>query len=311
MHSHNSRRSFRRIGALLVAALLVPVLVSVAPAGAQTGATPVGYVDMARAADGGISVAGWTYDPDAPAQSNWVHVYVDGAFVAELGANRLRQDVNDAFGISGRHGFGAVVAGGPGDEVCIYGLGTDTAGRYDAANALLSMGCIVVSGSSPSPAPPPPQPAPSPPPVAAAAPPLGYVDSVESNTIGGLRMTGWAYDPDRTLAEVAIDVYVDDVLAASTVTDRSRPDVNATVGISGAHGFRVDVPLSLGQHVLCAVARGVNRSDLADGVDGPLPVLAGSNPGADCYQVIFYPPECESETDKGDAALLACIDEVT
>lgn len=145
----------------------------------------------------------------------------------------------------------------------------------------------------------------------AATPPLGFVDSIDSNLIGGLRIAGWAYDPDRALTSLDVAIYLDDVLVDTVSTDRARPDVNAALGITGAHGFRYDLALDLGQHVICVEALGVDSSGNPDGVDGPVLVLDGQDSATECRGVIFYPPECESETGKGDAALLACIDEVT
>lgn len=314
--SSNHRR-IRLTPVIVAVALLGSLFVFAAPSSAESPTRPVGYVDVARLVDGGIEVAGWTYDADASGSSNWVHVYVDGVFVAELGANRGRADVNAAFGIAGRHGFGGVVAGGPGDEVCVFGLGVDGAGRYDGGNALLSRGCTVMSGTStgpaptpaPAPAPPPPSPT-TPPPVAAAAPPIGFVDSIASNLIGGLRVAGWAYDPDRPLASIEVSIYLDGDLAGTDTTDRQRADVNAAVGINGAHGFSYDLALDLGAHTICVEATGVNGSNSPDGVDGPLPVLYSSGETAQCHNVIFYPPACEKFVDDGDAALLACIEDL-
>lgn len=69
---------------------------------------PIGYFDGIDANFGGMW--GWTYDPDAPAFSNNVEVYVDGPIgtgqlVATLTADVPRSDVNAAAGISGSHGF--------------------------------------------------------------------------------------------------------------------------------------------------------------------------------------------------------------
>ncbi|MEO0339129.1 MAG: hypothetical protein AAF242_07930, partial [Bacteroidota bacterium] len=57
------------------------------------------------------NVRGWAYDPDDPAQSIQVHIYVRDAGTNALIANEVvtaddpRSDINNAFGIPGNHGF--------------------------------------------------------------------------------------------------------------------------------------------------------------------------------------------------------------
>ncbi len=59
-------------------------------------------------------ISGWAYDPDEPSKSITIHVYVDGPVgngrvVGSATANKLRNDVNAAYGISGNHGFGFTI----------------------------------------------------------------------------------------------------------------------------------------------------------------------------------------------------------
>jgi outer membrane protein W len=55
------------------------------------------------------ALAGWAYDPDVPAQSVPVRFYYDEInsqnLIAEITANSDRNDVNEYFGITGKHGF--------------------------------------------------------------------------------------------------------------------------------------------------------------------------------------------------------------
>ena len=68
---------------------------------------PVGSIDAATC----DYIAGWAYDPDNTAESIYVHVYRDGpaggggVYVGSYLANVSRPDVNQAFSISGNHGF--------------------------------------------------------------------------------------------------------------------------------------------------------------------------------------------------------------
>ena len=72
---------------------------------------PVGCVDVVDDGYGQIHVAGWAFDPDAPSSSIEVHVYVGGpagdsnAIGRSFVANGVREDVNNVYGISGKHGF--------------------------------------------------------------------------------------------------------------------------------------------------------------------------------------------------------------
>jgi hypothetical protein len=91
-------------------------------------------------------------------------------------------------------------------------------------------------------------------PVAAAlgtqAAPVGTLDVV-APTPAGLRVAGWAIDPD-TVLPVPVHVYVDGVLAATTFADRSRPDVaSAYAGFGDAHGYDLLVPVTDGSRTVC------------------------------------------------------------
>jgi peptidoglycan/xylan/chitin deacetylase (PgdA/CDA1 family) len=87
---------------------------------------PYGSFDTARAsAAGGLTVSGWTIDPDTPTVSTRVHVYVDSTGTA-LTANLSRTDVAAAHPEAGPlHGFVAALAAAPGTHtVCVYAIDT-------------------------------------------------------------------------------------------------------------------------------------------------------------------------------------------
>ena len=77
---------------------------------------PIGTVDSVTAGDGYIQVSGWAFDPDDSTASIPVHVYVggsagtSGADCYTISANKTRDDVNNAYGISGKHGFSSKLA---------------------------------------------------------------------------------------------------------------------------------------------------------------------------------------------------------
>lgn len=77
------------------------------------GREPVGRVDSVEGLDGKIRITGWAYDPDRPNESLNIHAYIGGpagdgnahGFGAGLKADLDSPDVNQAFGISGKHRF--------------------------------------------------------------------------------------------------------------------------------------------------------------------------------------------------------------
>ena len=79
------------------------------------GQNPVGCLDLAESTPGKLHVTGWAYDPDDSSKNIEIHIYIGGSagsnkVVASKNgiiANTSRPDVNQAFGISGNHGFDA------------------------------------------------------------------------------------------------------------------------------------------------------------------------------------------------------------
>jgi YD repeat-containing protein len=77
------------------------------PTPAPPSASPVGWLDSIGS-DG--TAAGWVFDPDASAQSIDAHFYIDGPsgsgqWAGGVTANVARPDVNQAYGVTGNHGF--------------------------------------------------------------------------------------------------------------------------------------------------------------------------------------------------------------
>ncbi|MCB0995563.1 MAG: SpoIID/LytB domain-containing protein [Acidimicrobiales bacterium] len=97
---------------------------------------PLGFIDAATAGSGGISLSGWTLDPDT-ADPIAVHVYVNGAFAGGAVASVRRADIALAFpGYGDRHGFDLTVPGTAGATVCIYAINVPP-----GVNALLGGAC--------------------------------------------------------------------------------------------------------------------------------------------------------------------------
>lgn len=80
-----------------------------------TGTQSRGHLDACNGGEGEITVSGWAYDPDVAAQSIGVLVKVyqsDGTTLYKeetLTADRPRNDVNNAYSITGQHGFSGTI----------------------------------------------------------------------------------------------------------------------------------------------------------------------------------------------------------
>ena len=80
--------------------------------------------------------------------------------------------------------------------------------------------------------------------------PFGHVDAV-SVVPAGIRVQGWAIDPDTT-APIPVQVYADQRAAGSGTASVARTDVGSAYPLYGAnHGFDITVPAGLGKHTVC------------------------------------------------------------
>ncbi|MFJ6531888.1 hypothetical protein [Microbacterium sp. NPDC091662] len=196
---------------------------------------PFGNIELVQAAPGKFQVSGWAIDPNTT-DPIAVHVYVASAGTA-ITANVPRADVGAAYPGSGNnHGFSATVpAIGSGVvSVCIYAMNSGP-----GANVLL--GCRDVESKS--------------------GVPLGAMTA--KSTDAGIRVTGWALDPD-TVDPATVHVYVDNVGVAITA-DKTTGDVPAALAEYGTkRGFDTTIPASAGSHSVCVyginVGPGVNVS---------------------------------------------------
>ena len=184
-------------------------------------------------ADGTSAVlSGWAVDPNFPQESTEVHVY-NGAVGQAFVADQPRPDVNAALGIDGDHGYQVEVPLTEGvNTLCAFAISFTGGG-----NTLL--GCREVR------------------PQAA----IGSLDSVQVSQDGtSALLSGWAVDPN--IADQSTEVHVYNGAAGQAfVADQPRPDVNAALGITGDHGFAVEVPLAEGPNSLCAFAISLTGGD--------------------------------------------------
>ena len=188
---------------------------------------PFGSLDVISRVPGGVRVEGWLIDPTTEDLAH-AHVYVDGKLTEVLLANRERADVTAAFpGFGTAHGFdGVVKVEGDGNRtICVYGY----AAGNPANSALLACRTMRVSST-----------------------PFGALDVV-SRVPGGVRVAGWAIDPD--IADpIDVHIYVNGALAQVERADESRTDVGRLFRYGDNHGYDVRVPLGPGRHEVCVYA---------------------------------------------------------
>lgn len=146
--------------------------------GTTTAASPEGRINSTTVAPGVVRLVGWALDRDSSA-SIGVHVYVNGAYYRPATANVSRPDIGEAYpGYGNAHGFDLFLSLPPGQtEVCVYGISVG-----GGNNALID--CRTVNPMS--------------------GPPAGSWTTSQVEP-GGIRLTGWALDPD-TLASATVAV---------------------------------------------------------------------------------------------------------
>ncbi len=92
-------------------------------------------------------------------------------------------------------------------------------------------------------------------------PPVGVLELARQEP-GGLRLIGWAVDPDSPAQPVTMAVAVDGVAVGTVPADRPRPELAAFLGApSAAIGFEVLVGLPAGARRVCAEAVGSAPGD--------------------------------------------------
>ncbi|MFM7060865.1 MAG: glucosaminidase domain-containing protein [Actinomycetes bacterium] len=212
--------------------------------GTIPGPDPVGALDSISRAPGGVRVTGWGLDPDTAGAAT-ILVTKDGALGAAIPAGSPRADIGAAYPPYGaNHGFDAVVpvAGG---SVCVYvvNVGPGTPVRL--------LGCQNLIGPAP----------------------LSAIESV-TRVPGGVRVVGWAVDPDAA-DPVPVHVYAGGV-GVAILADKVRPNFSQYFpGYGDAHGFDATVALPGGQTCLYAINVGFGSTNPLMGCStllGPVPV---------------------------------------
>ncbi len=195
----------------------------------QGSVDPFGALDVVEAQPGVFKVRGWAIDPDTsdPIQ---VHVWVDNVAATTFTANIERPDVAAVYSAFGAaHGFeGEVSALGSGKRsVCAYAINVLRGGN-------VKLGCATLTAMS--------------------GPPFGYLDAADA-VAGGIRVSGWAIDPDTT-GPVDVEIRVDGVVTSTGTADLARADILRAYPVyGGKHGYSLTVPAAVGSRSMCVVAK--------------------------------------------------------
>ncbi|MDR0287269.1 MAG: hypothetical protein LBI03_06160 [Clostridiales bacterium] len=184
--------------------------------------------------NGGIYLRGWAYDSNQSDASLRIDVYIGAGENNEVGMNTYatveRTDINNAFGIPGNHGFDINLStGNRGDQrVVVYAIPAGS-----GMPIMIWDGNINITDSDP------------------VLPPTGCVDEISANQNGGIYLRGWAYDPNATDTSIDVHVYIGGSAGESNVegintgaTSTYRPDVNNAFGLTGNHGFDLNLTTS-------------------------------------------------------------------
>jgi hypothetical protein len=83
----------------------------------------------------------------------------------------------------------------------------------------------------------------------------GHFDAA-AGTPAGIRVAGWALDPQRKASSAPVSVSIDNRPASTVPTRGLRADVNRVMRATGLHGFSAVVPHPKpGRHTVCITAR--------------------------------------------------------
>ncbi|MEP7019882.1 MAG: fibronectin type III domain-containing protein [Pseudonocardiales bacterium] len=192
--------------------------------------TPRGRVDSLAAVPGGLTIAGWTFDPNAPRTALHVYLYIDTKLSGIL-ADKPRADVGAAYPAAGpNHGFATTIRLPEGQHhVCAV-----TANISYGRNRTLLCSAVTVIDS-----------------------PRGRVERL-AQAPGGITVAGWTFDPDAPRTALHVYLYIDTKLSG-ILADRPRADVGAAYPAAGPyHGFATTIRLPEGQHRICVVAGNVS-----------------------------------------------------
>jgi GT2 family glycosyltransferase len=163
-------------------------------------------------------IYGWAIDREHPDARVLVELCIDGEPLASCHADVARTDLAARFAEAGGnldvcHGFAADL--------------THTGSRHGVLTARVGNTEVVLQGSIDLAAP--------------VAPPSSATNHVFTD--GGLRLHGWAVDPERPQRTVCVSAYVGNRRVAHAAADRALPTLRGHT--EGSHCFLLDLPFDL------------------------------------------------------------------
>ena len=208
--------------------------------------SPYGTVERTTVTGSTITMSGWALDPDVPNQPLKMMATVDGKPAGSGSVPGARADVARVHHSGPNQGY-ALSTVTPNGIHTMCAIATNL-----AAGANRTLGCAAVRVG--------------PPPLTAAQiaahSPSGAVEQIAAVATTGVRLTGWASDPDNRAAPVTIAAYLDGVQVLRLPANRARPDLVAARKAGAAAGYSFVLPTRAGSHIACAWA--VNFSIGAD-----------------------------------------------
>ncbi len=192
---------------------------------AAPSGNPVGNLESVVAKPASVRIQGWAYDPDRPATSIYIHVYIGGpagsagAIGYDVGATNLTDaDINTEYDITGAHGFDKTISTTKRgtQDVYVYAINVDI-----GEHTLLGHSTVTIPTGNPI---------------------ASYDGAVGGK--GTVRVYGWAFDYDKPSTSIYIHMYIGGPAGSANAvgydigaTNITRSDVNSIYGITGKHGF--------------------------------------------------------------------------
>ncbi|MEO6702883.1 MAG: C40 family peptidase [Jatrophihabitantaceae bacterium] len=223
-------------GSLGCASVLVPGLTP-----AQVAAhSPIGMLDHASVAGNTVTLTGWASDPDSLSQPLTITAAVDHhAAVLTKAVPQPRPDVAAAHHTGPNQGYllTTTIAANGLHLVCTTAANVSVGLNHDLGCAVIRIGPVPLTPAQ-----------------IAAHSPSGAVESAVAESATGLRVNGWASDPDNRLHSLLVVGYLDGNSARTVAANLSRPDLVASKQAGLAAGFSFAVPASSGAHNICVWA---------------------------------------------------------
>jgi hypothetical protein len=195
-----------------------------------TPTLPIGWIDRADvAANGTLTLGGWSFDPDTPTDPASMVVTVDGQW-SQTTANGSRPDVGRVFPQAGNNtGFTVTAQVGPGTHtVCAAAIDS----YFPSLSSFLGCRTVTLSPNLP----------------------VGWIDRATLASNGTLTLGGWSFDPDTPATPLTVVVVIDGQWVQTTANG-SRPDVGSVFPAAGNNtGFTVTAQVGPGSHTACVAA---------------------------------------------------------